>query len=225
MFNWIGEDSQESSIFNGEIHGYRSMLSQHNKTNSFFNIWSKEIPQVFPWDRNWWQTSGRHGGTAVDATIPGNPKCHGLACCIHCQWSPVPRKGMTTYGSTFNANPRTKVFGVYSFWRFLRCSQFHGSRYTKIRQPWWLSRLSNKGKHRSPAASSPPGRWQEPRNGTWSNYVATKHLTMSYRVLQKKQPSTGNHRDTLLTPATPNFNVVIWSVEHHRQKWLFFCFF
>ena len=38
----------------------------------------------------------------------------------------------------------------------------------------------------------------------------------------KKQPSTGNHRDTLLTPATPNFNVVIESAEHHQQKWLFF---
>ena len=43
-----------------------------------------------------------------------------------------------------------------------------------------------------------------------------------HRVLQKKQPSTGNHRDTLLTPATPNFNVVIGSAEHHQQKWLFF---
>ena len=171
----------------------------------------------------------------MDATSPGNPKCHGLACCIHCQWSPVPRKGMTTYGSTFNANPRTKVFGVYSFWRFLRCSQFHGSRYTKIRQPWWLSRLSNKGKHRSPAASSPPGRWQEPRNGTWSNYVATKHLTMSYRVLQKKQPSTGNHRDTLLTPAqlqccdlkcrassTEGDGGDMTSVVRYFMGWLFF---
>ena len=39
---------------------------------------------------------------------------------------------------------------------------------------------------------------------------------------QKKQPSRGNHRDTLLTPATPNFNVVIGSAEHHQQKWLFF---
>ena len=44
----------------------------------------------------------------------------------------------------------------------------------------------------------------------------------TYRVFQKKQPSTGNHRDTLLTPATPNFNVVIGSAEHHQQKWLFF---
>ena len=44
----------------------------------------------------------------------------------------------------------------------------------------------------------------------------------THRVLQKKQPSTGNHRDTLLTPATPNFNVVIGSAEHHQQKWLFF---
>ena len=43
-----------------------------------------------------------------------------------------------------------------------------------------------------------------------------------YRVLQKKQPSTGNHRDTLLTPSTSNFNVVIGSAEHHQQKWLFF---
>ena len=43
-----------------------------------------------------------------------------------------------------------------------------------------------------------------------------------HRVLPKKQPSTGNHRDTLLTPATPNFNVVIGSAEHHQQKWLFF---
>ena len=43
-----------------------------------------------------------------------------------------------------------------------------------------------------------------------------------YRVLQKKQPSTWNHGDTLLTPATPNFNVVIGSAEHHQQKWLFF---
>ena len=43
-----------------------------------------------------------------------------------------------------------------------------------------------------------------------------------YRVLQKKQPSTGNHRDTLLTPATPNFNVVIGSAEHHQQRWLVF---
>ena len=152
----------------------------------------------------------------MDATSPGNPKCHGLACCIHCQWSPVPRKGMTTYGSTFNANPRTKFFGVYSFWRFLRCSQFHGSRYTKIRQPWWLSRLSNKGKHRSPAASSPPGRWQEPRNGTWSNYVATKHLTMSYRVLQKNSHPPETTEIPCLPP--PNFNVVIWSVEHHQQR-------
>ena len=39
---------------------------------------------------------------------------------------------------------------------------------------------------------------------------------------KKKQPSTGNHRDTLLTLATPNFNVVIGSAEHHQQKWLFF---
>ena len=38
----------------------------------------------------------------------------------------------------------------------------------------------------------------------------------------KKQPPTWNHRDTLLTPATPNFNVVIGSGEHHQQKWLFF---
>ena len=44
----------------------------------------------------------------------------------------------------------------------------------------------------------------------------------THRVLQKKQPSTGNHRDTLLTPATPNFNVVIGSAEHHQQKGLFF---
>jgi hypothetical protein len=26
----------------------------------------------------------------------------------------------------------------------------------------------------------------------------------------------------LLTPATPNFNVVIGSAEHYQQKWLFF---
>ena len=30
---------------------------------------------------------------------------------------------------------------------------------------------------------------------------------------KKKQPSTGNHRDTLLTPASPNFNVVIGSAQ------------
>ena len=50
----------------------------------------------------------------------------------------------------------------------------------------------------------------------WCSQIRT------YRVLQKKQPSTGNHRDTLLTPATPNFNVVIGSAEHPQQKWLFF---
>ena len=50
----------------------------------------------------------------------------------------------------------------------------------------------------------------------------TRKQKKPHRVLQKKQPSTGNHRDTLLTPATPNFNVVIGSAEHHQQKWLFF---
>ena len=25
-----------------------------------------------------------------------------------------------------------------------------------------------------------------------------------------------------MTPATPNFNVVLGSAEHHEQKWLFF---
>ena len=42
------------------------------------------------------------------------------------------------------------------------------------------------------------------------------------RVLPKKQPSTNNHIDTYMTPATPNFNVVLGSAEHHEQKWLFF---
>ena len=50
----------------------------------------------------------------------------------------------------------------------------------------------------------------------------TRKQKKTHRVLQKKQPSTGNHRDTLLTPATPNFNVVIGSAEHHQQKGLFF---
>ena len=43
-----------------------------------------------------------------------------------------------------------------------------------------------------------------------------------YRVLQKKQPSTGNNIDADITPVAPNFNVVLGSAEHYEQKWLFF---
>ena len=39
---------------------------------------------------------------------------------------------------------------------------------------------------------------------------------------KKKQPSTGNHIDTLITSATPNFNVVLRSAEHHQQKCVLF---
>ena len=44
----------------------------------------------------------------------------------------------------------------------------------------------------------------------------------SPRVLQKKQPSTGNTIDADITPVAPNFNVVLGSAEHYEQKWLFF---
>ena len=58
---------------------------------------------------------------------------------------------------------------------------------------------------------------------------------MSYRVLQKKQPSTGNHRDTLLTPAqlqccdlkcrassTEGDGGDMTSVVRYFMGWLFF---
>ena len=44
----------------------------------------------------------------------------------------------------------------------------------------------------------------------------------SPRVLQKKQPSTGNTVDADITPVAPNFNVVFGSAEHYEHKWLFF---
>ena len=44
----------------------------------------------------------------------------------------------------------------------------------------------------------------------------------SPRVLQKKQPSTGNTIDANITPVAPNFIVVLGSAEHYEQKWLFF---
>ena len=44
----------------------------------------------------------------------------------------------------------------------------------------------------------------------------------SPRVLQKKQPSTGNTIDADITPVAPNFNVVLGSAEHYEQKWLSF---
>ena len=45
---------------------------------------------------------------------------------------------------------------------------------------------------------------------------------LCYRVLQKKQPSTGNTIDADITPVAPNFNVVLGSAEHYEQKWLFY---
>ena len=36
--------------------------------------------------------------------------------------------------------------------------------------------------------------------------------------LKEKQPSTGNHANTLLTPTTPNFNVVIGSAIIDRNS-------
>ena len=67
-------------------------------------------------------------------------------------------------------------------------------------------------------------------NVSWKWWKATHNWSLNTWVhnwwvipgSSKKQPSTGNHRVTLLTPATPNFNVVIGSAEHHQQKWLFF---
>ena len=44
----------------------------------------------------------------------------------------------------------------------------------------------------------------------------------SPRVLQKKQPSTGNTVDADITPVAPNFNVVFGRAEHYEHKWLFF---
>ena len=43
-----------------------------------------------------------------------------------------------------------------------------------------------------------------------------------YRVLQKKQPSTGNNIDAYITPVAPNFNVVLGSAERYEQTLLFF---
>ena len=39
---------------------------------------------------------------------------------------------------------------------------------------------------------------------------------------KNSHPQETTEIHTLLTPATPNFNVVIGSAEHHQQKWLFF---
>ena len=49
-----------------------------------------------------------------------------------------------------------------------------------------------------------------------------RKLREKKRVLQKKQPSTGNTIDADITPVAPNFNVVLGSAEHYEQKWLFF---
>jgi hypothetical protein len=51
--------------------------------------------------------------------------------------------------------------------------------------------------------------------------ISERHIWRYDRVLKKKQPSTENHIDTYITPATPKFNVVLGIAEHYEQKWQF----